>query len=58
MFLTKGMPKIPDTEPVGNEEVLRKIGKNRTLTLTIKSRQLKYLIHNNEKEGFENLILT
>lgn len=58
MFFFRWLMKIPQTEHVGNEEVLRKLETQKTLVFRIRKRQLKFLRHIITKEGIENLTPT
>ena len=52
------MLKIPWTDHVTNEEVLKKIGTERKLLLAVRKRQLEFLGYVMRKESLENLTLT
>lgn len=60
MWLYRRILKIPWTEHVTNKDVLERIGKEKELLLTIKSRKLEYLGHimrNDQRYGLLQLIL-
>jgi len=58
MWFLRKMQRIPWTDRVTNEEVLKRAGTKRTLLSTIRRRQLEFLGHVVRKEGLENLVLT
>jgi len=58
MWFLRKMQRIPWTDRVTNEEVLKRAGTKRTLLSTIRRRQLEFLGDVVRKEGLENLVLT
>ena len=58
MWFLRRMMKIPRTDNVSNEEVLRKAGVQRKMIREMLIRQLKFMGHITRKEGLENLTLT
>jgi len=58
MWFLRKMQRIPWTDRVTNEEVLKRAGTKKTLLSTIRRRQLEFLRHVVRKEGLENLVLT
>ena len=52
------MMRVPWTDKVSNEEVLRKAGVSRKLLKYIWMRQLSFMGHVIRKRGLENLVLT
>ena len=58
MWFYRRMLKIPWTDHVTNEEVLKKIGTKRKLLTSVRKRLLEFLGHVMRKESLENLTLT
>lgn len=56
MRFYRRIPKIPWTEYISNEEVLRE--NEGTIILKIRKRELKFMRHLMSKEGLENLTVT
>ena len=52
------MIRIPWTDKVRNEEVLKRAGTDRKLILEIRTKQMMFLGHLMRKDGLENLALT
>ena len=50
--------RIPWTNKVRNEEVLKRAGRGRKLILEIRTKQMRFLGHLMRKDGLENLALT
>ena len=58
MWFLRRMLRIPWTDHITNEEVLRKAGCQRKLMFNIRKRQLLFLGHVIRKEGLEELVLS
>ena len=52
------MIRIPWTDKVRNEEVLKRAGTGMKLILEIRTKQMRFLGHLMRKDGLENLALT
>ena len=52
------MMRIPWTDKVRNEEVLKRAGTGMKLILEIRTKQMRFLGHLMKKDGLENLALT
>ena len=52
------MIRIPWTDKVRNEEVLKRAGTGMKLILEIRTKQMSFLGHLMRKDGLENLALT
>ena len=58
MWFLRWMMKIPWTDKVRNEEVLKRAGTGRKLILEIRKKEMRFLGHLMRKDGLENLALT
>ena len=58
MWFLRWMMRIPWTDKVRNEEVLKRAGTGRKLILEIRTKQMRFLGHLMRKDGLENLALT
>ena len=58
MWFLRRMMRIPWTDKVRNEEVLKRAGTGRKLILEIRLKQMRFLGHLIRKDGLENLPLT
>ena len=58
MWFLRRMMRIPWTDRVTNEEVLRRAGVERKLIMEIRIRQMSFVGHIIRKDGLENLALT
>ena len=58
MWFYRRMLRIPYTDHITNEEVLRRVGQDRELLESIRVRQLKFLGHAIRKGSLEDLSLS
>ena len=58
MKFLRQMMRIPWTDKVRSEEVLKRAGTGRKLILEIRTKQMRFLGHLMRKDGLENLALT
>ena len=58
MWFLRQMMRIPWTDKVRNEDVLKRAGTGRKLILEIRTKQMRFLGHLMRKDGLENLALT
>ena len=57
MWFLRQMMRIPWTDKVRNEEVLKRAGTGMKLILEIRTKQMRFLVHLMRKDGLENLAL-
>ena len=58
MWLYRRMLKVPWTEKLSNEAVLKRMKRDRTMVSTIRKRQLKFFGHVWRDGGLENLVIS
>ncbi|XP_069972232.1 uncharacterized protein [Penaeus vannamei] len=58
MWFFRRMLRISWTDHVTNQEILQRVGRKKTLMMTLRRRQLEFLGHAMRKEKRENLTLT
>ena len=58
MWIWRRMMKISWTERQTNEEVLRRVGEDRSLKMVIRKRQMKFLGHVMRRGELESVVLT
>ena len=58
IWFLRRMMRIPWTDKVRNEEVLKRAGTGRKLILEIRTKQMRFLGHLMRRDGLENLALT